>query len=332
VSGDIPSAEGKIKVPKLEDGVLMVEGTKASDAIVVRLQPGRTDVVQVDLGNGAADFNFARQDVAQIAVEAGGGDDVVRIDETGGTFTDTIPTTIEGEGGADSLFGSVGPATLDGGAGDDSLFGGRGGETLVGGSGSDVVDGNQGADVALLGSGDDTFVWDPGDGSDSVEGQGGADTLRFNGSNIGERVELSANGGRLRLVRDVAAVTMDTAGVERVDFNALGGADVVTVDDLSGTDVRQVNVDESATPGSGLGDGQADQVIVRGTDGNDRIDVSGDAGAVDVRGLAATVSVLHPEPAQDRLDVDTLAGKDAVRTDGLAAGVIQLFVDGTSVP
>jgi hypothetical protein len=186
--------------------------------------------------------------------------------------------------------------------------------------------------VALLGSGDDTFVWDPGDGSDSVEGQGGADTLRFNGSNIGERVELSANGGRSRLVRDVAAVTMDTAGVERVDFNALGGADVVTVDDLSGTDVRQVNVDESATPGSGLGDGQADQVIVRGTDGNDRIDVSGDAGAVDVGGLAATVSVLHPEPAQDRLDVDTLAGKDAVRTDGLAAGVIQLFVDGTSVP
>ena len=30
---------------------------------------------------------------------------------------------------------------------------------------------------------------------------------------------------------------MDTAGVERVDFNALGGADMVTVSDLTGTDV-----------------------------------------------------------------------------------------------
>jgi Ca2+-binding RTX toxin-like protein len=146
VSGDAPSAEAKLKVPKLKDGVLTVEGTKASDTIVVRLQPGRADVVQVDVGNGAADFNFARQEVAQIAVEAGGGDDVVRIDESSGTFTDTIPTTIDGEGGADSLFGGVGPATLDGGPGDDSVFGGRGGETLVGGSGSDVVDGNQGAD------------------------------------------------------------------------------------------------------------------------------------------------------------------------------------------
>jgi hypothetical protein len=33
----------------------------------------------------------------------------------------------------------------------------------------------------------------------------------------------------------------------------------------------------------------------------------------------------------DRLDVKTLAGNDAVRTDGPAAGLIQLFVDGMPV-
>ena len=31
---------------------------------------------------------------------------------------------------------------------------------------------------------------------------------------------------------------MDTNDVETVDFNALGGSDTVTVNDLTGTDVR----------------------------------------------------------------------------------------------
>ena len=100
-----------------------------------------------------------------------------------------------------------------------------GAETLLGGDGNDSIDGNQGNDLALMGAGDDTFVWDPGDGSDVVEGQDGADTMRFNGANAAEKFDLSANGSRLRFFRDIGNITMDTAGVERVDFNALGGAD-----------------------------------------------------------------------------------------------------------
>ena len=42
---------------------------------------------------------------------------------------------------------------------------------------------------------------------------------------------------------------MDTHGVEQVDFNALGGADTVTVNDLTGTDVKNVNVDLAGTLG-----------------------------------------------------------------------------------
>jgi hypothetical protein len=103
----------------------------------------------------------------------------------------------------------------------------------VGGNGNDSIDGNRGNDVALMGNGDDTFVWDPGDGSDVVEGQNGHDTMLFNGANQSEKIDLSANGSRLRFFRDQGNITMDTAGVERVDFNALGGADLVTVNDLS---------------------------------------------------------------------------------------------------
>ena len=100
----------------------------------------------------------------------------------------------------------------------------------------------------LLGNGNDTFVWNPGDGSDTVEGQAGTDTLVFNGANVNENIDISANGSRARFFRDVGNVTMDLNGVEHVQFAALGGADTITVNDLTGTDVTQVAIDLAGTP------------------------------------------------------------------------------------
>ena len=154
--------------------------------------------------------------------------------------------------------------------------------------------------------------------------------MLFNGAGGPEQVDLSANGNRLKFFRVQANITMDTDGVERVDFNALGGADTVTVNDLAATDVRQVNVDLASAIGGGAGDAAADRVIVRGTGGVDAIDVSGDAGGVTVSGLAATVGIFHAEAANDKLDIETLAGDDVVDSGGLAAGVIQLSVTGCS--
>ena len=94
-----------------------------------------------------------------------------------------------------------------------------------------------GNDVAFLGAGNDVFQWDPGDGNDMVEGQDGIDRLDFNGANIAENIDISANGGRVRFTRDVANVTMDLNDVELVRFKALGGADNIVINDLSGTDV-----------------------------------------------------------------------------------------------
>jgi Ca2+-binding RTX toxin-like protein len=221
--------------------------------------------------------------------------------------------------------------SLDGDAGDDTIAGGPGDELLLGGDGNDSIDGNGGNDQAALGAGDDTFVWDPGDGSDTIEGQDGTDTMVFNGAAAAEQIDLSANGHRLRFFRTQGNITMDTQGLERVDFNALGGADVVEVHDLSGTDVQNVNVDLAGMLGGATGDDQADRVVVDGTTGNDRITVKGDAGGVKASGLAATVELLHPEAA-DRLDVNTLAGSDAVDSAGLAVGSLQLFVNGVPRP
>jgi hypothetical protein len=298
----------------LQHGLLKVRGTRAGDAIALRLKAGDSGTIQVDFGDdGSADFSFARNRVATIAVDARTGDDRVRIDDGNGAFTDAIPTTIAG------------------GDGNDTIAGGRGNELLLGGTGDDSLDGNGGNDLALLGSGNDTFVWDPGDGSDTIEGQDGTDTMDFNGANAAEQVDLSANGRRLRFFRVQANVTMDTAGVEQVDFNALGGPDLVTVNDLTGTDVTDVNIDLAGTIGGGNGDGQPDRVIVNATNGDDTIDVSGDSTKVKVSGLVPTVALLHPD-ARDELDVNTLAGTDTVDTDGLADGAIQLFVDGVPVP
>jgi Ca2+-binding RTX toxin-like protein len=299
----------KFKHPKLRHGVLTIEGTEASDKIALRLQAGDPGVLQVDVGDdGSADFSFQRARVASIAVDAAEGDDSVRIDDSNGAFTDSIPTTI------------------DGGPGNDTLAGGKGVETLLGGDGNDTIDGNGGNDVALLGAGDDTFVWDPGDGSDTVEGQEGNDTLRFNGANIAEKIDLSANGNRLKFTRDAGNITMDTAGVERVDFNALGGADIVTVNDLTGTDVTSVNADLRATGGGG--DGQPDHVIVNGTNGADLITATGGGGRASVTGLHTAVNLAGGEPANDTLTINALAGADVVDASGLDATSVKLEING----
>jgi Ca2+-binding RTX toxin-like protein len=310
-----PPKEARFKDPKLKDGVLTIAGTEESDKIVLRLQAGEPGILLVDVGDdGLTDFSFERAEIAKIAVKAKAGDDLVRIDESNGAFTDGIPTTIAG------------------GDGNDNLLGGSGAETLRGRDGNDSLDGNGGNDLALMGAGDDTFVWDPGDGSDTVEGQAGTDTMLFNGANVAEEVDLSANGNRLKFFRTPGPITMDTNDVEKVDFNALRGADVVTVNDLTGTGVTDVNADLAATLGGNTGDGETDSVVVNATNGNDTIDVSGDAGGVKVSGLVATIGILHAEAANDRLEIKTLAGTDTVDSGGLAAGAVQLFVDGVLVP
>jgi Ca2+-binding RTX toxin-like protein len=300
-----PIKNAKFGHANLRHGLLKVKGTRASDAIALRLKAGDPGTLQVDFGdNGSADFSFARNKIAKIAIDARAGNDRVRIDDSNGAFTDTIPTTI------------------DGGGGNDTIAGGKGNELLLGDDGTDSIDGNGGNDLALLGAGDDTFVWDPGDGSDTIEGQDGIDRMLFNGAGIAEKIELSANGNRLRFARDIAGITMDTHGVERVDFNALGGADLVTVNDLSKTDVNDVNVDLG-------GDGESDRVVVNSTDGHDKVDVSGDSTEVKVSGLAPSVAIFHPEPT-DELDVHALDGNDQIDASALAGGVMLFEPDGGS--
>jgi Ca2+-binding RTX toxin-like protein len=161
-----------------------------------------------------------------------------------------------------------------------------------------------------------------------LEGQAGQNLMIFNSSNLGEKIDISANGQRMRFSRDLANITMDCAGIQLVQFNAVGGADTITVNDLSGTDVTNVSLDLSGTPGSGIGDGQADTVIVNGTAGNDNVTISGTPAGVSVFGLSATVSIFGTDPTLDQLILNLLGGDDVAVATQLQAGVLILTING----
>jgi hypothetical protein len=298
-------------------GTLNVKGGDSANTIALRLSADQSRI-QVDVGdNGSADFSFASGDVSAIKVKTGDAADSVRIDDANGAFTGVSrPTTIAGGGGNDSLEGGQIQIAAET-------------EKYKGGDGNDLIDGGKGNDIAYLGGGNDTFRWDNGEGSDVLEGQDGTDTMVFNGAAVAENVTLTANGGRLTFFRVQGNVTMDTNDVEIVDDNPVGGADSVTVNDLTGTDVTQTNIDLAGSFGGNAGDGVVDSVVVNGTNGDDTINIQGNGSGADVTGLATAVSVTHADPT-DTLSVNTLAGTDNVATNGVA-GVIQVLVDGAAV-
>ena len=239
-----------------------------------------------------------------------------------------MPSLVVELGDGDDTFtatGNLAPLTtmqIDGQGGKDTLRGGNGNDLLDGGADDDFLDGNQGADTLLGGTGNDTVQWDPGDGSDTVDGGTGADRLAFNGSNIGELFDVSANGTHVRFTRNIAAITMDLVRIETLDVAALGGVDTLTVNDLTGTGLTAVNANLGGF--DGLADASADTVIVNGTPGNDAVSIVGVGTAVEARGLPATVRITTTDPTLDLLTVNGLAGNDTITPTAEAAALILL--------
>ena len=275
-------------------------------------------------GDGVADT---------VTVNGTAGDDTISVVTSGSSVAVNglaSQVTVKGfDAGGDSL-------VVDGGVGNDTINasglhagqvnlrinGGDGNDTITGSAGSDFVNGGRGNDVASLGAGDDTFVWNPGDGSDTVDGGTGNDTLVFNGANIKEKIDISANGGRVNFTRDIAGITMDLDNIETIDVHALGGVDVITVNDLTATDVNEVKIDLGA---NGVGDGSADTIILDATNGNDVITITNDNGVVTVKGLGADVTITDFD-VDDSIVINGLGGDDVIDASGLTG--MQLVANG----
>ena len=147
--------------------------------------------------------------------------------------------------------------------------------------------------------------------------------MLFNGANVAEKFDLSANGDRLRFTRDIANITMDTHGVERVDVQALGGADTVTVErphrhrrDRAGHRPRR---GRTAPP-------TARSITQRHERRAITINVAGDACRIARHRPPPTVRIRSAEPT-DSLIVNGLDGDDAIAAAGLPAGLISLVID-----
>jgi Ca2+-binding RTX toxin-like protein len=279
---------------------LTVTGTNGNDQIALRLAPGNPGIVQV-VFDGTGDGSFDRTTFSKIVVLLGNGDDRFDIDS---------PTT--------ALVGEQ--VTVNGGNGDDILNGGAGAEQFIGGNGKDAVDGNGGSDTADLGSGTDSFTWDPGDGSDVIDGGTGTDTLVFNGANVNEQMSLSPNGERSLFHRVQGNINMDMIRVERLDLRALGGADTVTINDMSGTDFRQADV------ALGGADAAIDTVIVNGTENADHIKVKTHGTRVDVEGLQTETRLTGTETS-DVLRINARGGDEKVDVDPGVSDLIGVQVD-----
>jgi Ca2+-binding RTX toxin-like protein len=267
-----------------------------------------------------------------VKVNGTAGDDHISVASSGSSVTVNGLAAQVMVSGADA---SVDSLVVNGGTGNDiinasalragqinlTINGGDGNDTITGSAGNDTVIGGRGSDVAKLGAGDDTFVWNPGDGSDTVDGGAGNDTLLFNDANVNENIDISANGKGATLTRDVGPVTMNLTNIENIDVNALGGADTITVNDMSKTSVKHVAIDLSGTPGTGTGDGQSDTVVINATSGDDTINVTDNNGVITVTGLATDVTITGFE-AGDHLVINGLGGDDVINAAGLGDGML----------
>lgn len=153
--------------------VLLAGGDEAN-MIRIWLSPdGREyvidSVVQLEVGGNVCthpesqpnELVCAAPSIGGFEVNAGAGDDRVSV-----AAQVSIPVTMRGGAGNDTLLGGSGPDKLIGGEGDDRLVGGRGDDILYGGEGKDVLIGGPGNDVLRGGYGEDTLI--AGSGNDSV--------------------------------------------------------------------------------------------------------------------------------------------------------------------
>ena len=255
-------------------GVLSVTGHNGGDAITV----SRDAAGQILINGGAISIQGDQPtltNTTQIDVFGGNGNDMISLDNVAPPTGQALPPA--------HLFGGNGNDTLTGGAGNDTLFGGNGDDTVIGGKGNDT---------AFLGNGNDTFIWNPGDGNDVVDGGRGFDTLVFRGADrpAGETFSIDPNGSGATFNRPNC--TIDLTDVERIQFEAQGQhPDNITINDLTGTDVKQVALDLGGGAG---GDGQVDKVFINATHGQ-AITVADNNGLVTVSGLTNTLTISNFE-------------------------------------
>lgn len=334
------------------DGTLTIRGTgRADDILVANDYPGTIPIAawQVSVRLNGRWRSFNPTPVDRIRIEAGAGDDRVLLvsfpfeptpalqgegDTLAGSqqAVTTLPATLLGGDGDDTLVGGTAGDLLLGGNGRDALAGSAGDDTLDGGSGSDELLGQDDKDVMRGGRGDDRFTLQ---GDDTVDGGAGGDLY----AKVSPRGRAKVKNVEAALSGDVLpdvffdATTLVVRGTPRADvFRAyahfLDGT-FVTVNDHSTVNLLGGGVDRIRLDG-GAGD---DSMLIGPEDDSYGItpeispvalplELLGGAGNDSLTGSVASDTlrggdgddVLAGGPSNDSLDGD--AGDDTLRGNG----------------
>ena len=212
----------------------------------------------------------------------------------------TLPLTITGSAGADSLAGGINADTLDGAGGNDDLYGNKGDDSLTGGTGDDYLRGD---------SGNDTYRFGTGFGNDTIDYEW-AFTTNASG---GKSTDTIAFGAGIT----AGQVTLNRVGDDLVV--KVGSSSIVVEGQYSGPAIERITFSDSTVwdlTGSGV------VVPINGTAGNDTL--AGGVGNDVINGLAGN-DTLRGLAGDDRLDgglgndalvggtgADTLIGGDGV--------------------
>jgi hypothetical protein len=154
--------------------VVLAGGVEQSKIHIWLTPDGRSyvidSIVPLEVGGTVCEHNVGNPNelicqaplVAGFEVNAGSGDDSIVVSNEV-----TVPVTLRGGPGADTLVGGGGP---------DKLLGGDGNDHLVGRGGDDVLYGGDGNDSLYGGSGEDTLRGGPG--TDLLGGGSGVNSIR----------------------------------------------------------------------------------------------------------------------------------------------------------
>ena len=240
-----------------------------------------------------------------LRIEGSSAKDDIQISQGSDRIPDSMPVTINGNGGNDKLqdaWSAPANRTLNGGPGNDELHGYDGNDTLDGGDGNDDLDGGSGDDRVLGGTGNDKVDGDGYDevGSDYVDGGPGYDyvdgwedpELLDENPSIDVTLDGVANDGR-------PGENDNTVNVE--DF------EMYTVGRFVGTDAREKIIiynPANSGPSTLIGNGGDDELA--GQDFNDTVD--GGAGNDQVEGGLGNDTVTGG-PGQDIIYGDATASR-----------------------
>jgi Ca2+-binding RTX toxin-like protein len=188
-------------------GLLTITGTPADDRIsMVRTPKGVLTVTEKSTTKKPGDAgtlgtvettNFPLDKVKSILVSAGEGNDSVSV-AGGWKYNVVIPSTVNGQGGNDSLTGGDANDVLRGGAGDDLVNAGAGDDQLFGDDGADRLTGDAGNDLIDGGYGNDRLYADDGAGRDTVRGGGSKDATAPNDYAVTDPGDLVTNVKRIK--------------------------------------------------------------------------------------------------------------------------------------